>query len=178
MQSDSSLSFQIESSSPNARPLDGRRIVRRINDTTVTEEAHFNASEIANFAGVPDRWDPGQLWNLKYIDDGLNGEKLCNINAVSHNTCKKEVKYLHAKKSEDSLKLTMSNAGKIGMKINADKTQMLCITVARNSLINSFITLNDGETITGANSMKMLGHVFGRRPTAEAHVTQIKKNFF
>lgn len=80
----------------------GRAVKRRINDTPSEEdeEQRFNVSEIALYAGVPERWDPGLLWQLKYIDDGLKGERLCDVNAVCHITCRKQVKYLHAKRTE------------------------------------------------------------------------------
>ena len=55
---------------------------------------------------------------------------------------------------------------------------MICITVARNSLINSYINLTDGTQIYGQESLKMLGFVFGRRPTAAAHVDHVRIKFF
>ena len=55
---------------------------------------------------------------------------------------------------------------------------MICITVAKTSLINSFINLPDGSQITGSEELKMLGFVFGRRPNAQAHVQHIKKKFY
>ena len=87
----------------------------------------------------------------------------------------KKVKYLHAKKSEDYLHLTIFNGEKIRMKINEAKTQMICLTVAKNSLIISFINLPNRGTITGSETLKMLGFVFGRKPTAEAHANYLKK---
>ena len=109
----------------------------------------------------------------KYIDDGLFGEQVCNLNAACHITQSKVQKFLHARKSEEYLKLTAQNASKIGMQINAAKTKMICITVAKNSMVNSFINLPDNSQISGSETLKMLGFVFGRRP----NVAHIKKKF-
>ena len=117
-------------------------------------------------------------WKLKYIDNGLGGEVVCNVNAPSHITHKKEVKLAHAAKSEQFLKLTAQNAARIGMKINISKTKLLCITVAKNSMVNTYINASKKEIISGSETLKMLGFVFGRRPNAQAHVTYIKKKFY
>ena len=168
----STFDGSLDNENPPQRHLAGRNVIRRINDTSSESESEFfNASM---YAGLPERWDAGELWQLKYINDGLNGEKNCNLNAVSHITNRKEVKYLHSKRAEENLKLTVYNGNKIGMKINTPKTQMIRITVAKNSLVNSFINLPEGSTV----SLKMLGFVFRRRPTADAHVTHIKKKFY
>ena len=128
--------------------------------------------------GLPDDWEDKDRWTLKYIDDGLSDEIICNINAVCHITQAKEEKFLHARKSEHYLRITMQNSQKIGMKINAAKTKMICVTVAKNSLVNSFINLPDKTQITGSETLKMLGFVFGRRPNAQAHVQHISVKFY
>ena len=174
----SSLAYRWEGSAVGQRCFAGRAVLRRIFDSSAEESDCFDASEIALYAGLPDRWNPGALWQLKYIDDGLKGEKLCTSNAVSHITCKKETKYLHAKRTEDDLKLTLQNVKKIGMRINEEKTNMICITVAKNSLVYSFINTENGTTITGSDNMKMIGFMFVRRPNADTHVRYMRKKFY
>ena len=84
---------------------------------------------------------------------------------------------IHARKSEEFVKFTEQNAKKIGMKINVAKTNMLCITVAKNAIINSFINLPACGPIVGDQELKMLGFHFGHRPTAEVHIEKTRVKF-
>ena len=109
-------SIHIEDSSPRQRHQAGRRIKNRIHDTSSFESIYQIQNSVLNkVAGIPDGWKEKEGWNLRYIDDGLAGEVICNTNAISHIMQAKEVKYLYAKKSEDYLKNTAKNAEKIGM---------------------------------------------------------------
>lgn len=56
---------------------------------------------------------------------------------------------VYAGESEKFLKLTIQKATKIGMKINALKTKMIIMSAARNSNINTYVTI-DGQKILGA----------------------------
>lgn len=56
------------------------------------------------------------------------------------------------------------------MKINTEKKKMICVTVAKNALVNSYINTGPHDQICGAGKLKMLGFVFGRRPNADEHV--------
>ena len=130
---DSEILFPIGGQSPHQRHQAGLHVHNRIFDTHSRLNLELSPTE-------QDRSeDEDVVWNLKYIDDGLNGERLSNINAICHVTQRKEIRYVHAKKSERFLKLTMQNAKNIGMKINSGKTRMLCVNVARNSNMNSYI---------------------------------------
>ena len=163
---------------PIARPLDGRRVLARIHDTDSYEGVDIGMDTMQEIVGFPDRWREEDLWLNKYIDDGLGGEKLCNSNAVSHFTTKKEIKAIHASKSQNFLQLTKFNAQKIGMKINTDKTKMICLTVAKNAMVNSYINTGPHQQICGSESMKILGFVFGRRPNADEHVKHVVGRFY
>ena len=54
---------------------------------------------------------------------------------------------------------------------------MLCVTVARNSVVNTFINTDPSRSIAGSESLKMLGFHFGRRPNADMHVNELRKRF-
>ena len=58
------------------------------------------------------------------------------------------------------------------MVINAKKTQLLCLHDNRNATVQSYINTEDG-CITSSESMKILGFVFGQRPSVEYHVSNI-----
>ena len=134
-------------------------IWNRIHDTPSVWELSLDNTQLNEIAGIPEGWKEEESWTLKYIDDGITGEVICNNNAVCHITEKKQEKYLHAQKSEKYLKTTSKNASLIGMKINAKKTRMICITVAKNSLINSYINLPDRTQINGSDTLRMLGFI-------------------
>lgn len=123
--------------------------------------------------GMPADWKEWDLWFKKYIDDGLAGEVVGNLNAVSHITAKKEKKYVHAAKSQNFMKLTMQNPAKIGMRINTEKTKMMCVNVAKNSIVNTYIKI-DGKTIEGGDEIQILGYKIGRELHAEKQVHREK----
>ena len=55
---------------------------------------------------------------------------------------------------------------------------MLCITVAKNSIVNTYINLDKCEPISGSDELKMLGFHFGCQPTADTHVNHICRKFW
>ena len=176
----SSLDYTIynQTGSVICRPNAGRNPARRIEEDEEEPAEVLCLEEMIELHGVPPRWEDIPLWFLKYIDDGLAGEKLPLSAASTHITHNKEKKMIHASKSEDFLKKTIQNAGKIGMKINAKKTKLLCINVTRNAHTNTFIKTNEFDQIEGAETLKLLGFTFGRRPDAAAHVEYITRKTY
>ena len=165
-------------SSPIQRPMAGRQLAHRLWDMSSMDGAGLDRHEVEEIIGLPNKWHKDPLWFLKYIDDGLGGEKLCNANAKMHLTTNRTVGMIHAKDSKNFLRITTQNATRIGMKINAEKTQMLCISVTPHNELNTYININEYDQISGGEAMKILGFVFGRKPTAEAHVNHMTKKFY
>ena len=69
------------------------------------------------------------------------------------------------------------------MKLNPNKTSILCISAARTYNPRTYIRLGggnlsegEGDVILSGKSMKLLGFHFSTAPTMEAHVMAIKKN--
>ena len=158
------------------RPLAGHNRPNRINDTPSFNETIY--WQVKDLPGHLPRWKLQDPWKLRYIDDGLSSEVLCNLHGRSHFTQHKETKMIHAKNSEHYLHLTAQNSQKIGMKIHEHKTKLLCISVAKSADVNVYMNLPDGKQVTGSDELKMLGFVFGRRPNAWPHINHIKKKFF
>ena len=140
-------------------------------DTSHEDATLPRGPEIEGYLGLPARWRGDPFWFLKYIDDGLGGEALCNTNALSHITTRTEEKMIHASESEHLLKLTKPNATRIGMVLHEEKTKMLCVNVARNSHISN-------SEMKGGEEMKILGIISRRKPTAEAHVKHVCRKFY
>ena len=138
--SESTTTLSLSNSSIQQRSQAGYNLPWRINDTWNESKTNLLSISIMQAAILnPRGWNPSEFWYTKYIDDGLGGEMKLNNLGVSHITDKKETKMLHAKECENFMKLTTDNAKKIGMQINANKTKLLCISVAKSSLINTYV---------------------------------------
>ena len=115
-------------------------------------------------------------WTLMYIDDLNIGEVLPLETAQRHITEKKEVKNVHARFCENAFDNISANANKIGMQINEEKTQLLCVSDPRQSEIIAHIDTED-KRIQSVSKMKILGFVFGKDPNVTEHVNYIVQKF-
>ena len=116
-------------------------------------------------------------WAIMYIDDLSVGEVLDLGIATSTYTQKKEQKKIHARRSETYFRRITENAESIGMKINSDKTQLLCISDCNFSEVSSFIYTDSSTRVCSNDTMKILGFVFNSKPNANAHVLHIINKF-
>ena len=55
------------------------------------------------------------------------------------------------------------------MKINAAKTQLLTISDNNLAKVTSYININE-DSIKSDSSMKILGFIFGEKPTVRYHI--------
>ena len=100
---------------------------------------------------------------IVYIDDYNSIEKVRISEAQSHiSVHKRKVKIL-AQKSETIFKNVKTLANEVNMKVNASKTQLLCIHSNANSIITSYIRDGNME-INSSDSLKILGFHFGTDP--------------
>ena len=82
-----------------------------------------------------------------------------------------------AVKTEALFKYIVARALATGMKVNAAKTSMMCVSAARGYLANAYILDDDGEKIEPKGTMKILGFHFSNEPHMDAHVRSIQKKF-
>ena len=80
-----------------------------------------------------------------YIDDLSIGEVMDMGTAITHITQNKQEETVHARKCEAYFKTINENATSIGMKINSEKTQLLCISDCNYSESNSLIYTSQGD---------------------------------
>ena len=107
-----------------------------------------------------------------YIDD-FNAVEAINLKgALSHITTNKCQLRIRAKGSENLFTKINSLAEEIGMQVNANKTQMLCIHSCVHNRVVSHI-LSNGHKIQSTNEMKILGFHFDTRPNANGHVEKL-----
>lgn len=70
----------------------------------------------------------------------------------------------------------MDNAAAIGMEVNPQKMQLLCLTSAINYQVRSFIYCGGRKLLSG-DTLKLLGYTMGWRPGANHHVKEIRKKY-
>ena len=85
-------------------------------------------------------------WQLSYIDDLNIGEVHALEKAKLHITTSKEKKTIRATHCEKRFSQITSKAEEVGMVINGQKTQLLCVSDNRNSDVSSYI--NVGENLS------------------------------
>ena len=104
-----------------------------------------------------------------YIDD-FNAVEIVDVNdAPMHMSTRKTIMNARAIKSERLFARINELADTIGMQVNSQKTQMLCINPRNYMDVNTYINYGP-ETIKSTNTMKILGFTFDERPNASKHV--------
>ena len=158
-----------------------RRIKRRTAaamtlDDTIPEGPTTSQDMHEEFLGMPPRWTKKEPWIYKYVDDITVGGKNLISHATSHISTDKERRTIHAGDLEEKFKTIREESEKIGMVVNPDKTQLLCVTEAINYEVNSFVKLGN-DTINSGDRMKVLGFWLDTKMNMSAQVAAIKKKF-
>ena len=118
----------------------------------------------------------------KYIDDVSGCEKLHSGLEYSSRVTgsREETRYIHATQGQALFDTVRREAASKGMRLNPNKTSLLCISAARSYEPKTYINLSGGEgdgesVIISGKSMKLLGFHFNNNPSAEAHINAILK---
>ena len=126
----------------------------------------------------PPNWTDRPLSVNKYVDDFLGCEKLSMYNRLYHFSATKPRVTIYKSNCQAFFNTVSENAFKIGMSVNANKTQMLCISTAHGRDVQSFITTTtEGGEIRTQDTLKILGFTFGRKPNANVHMEVIMTKF-
>ena len=64
-----------------------------------------------------------------------------------------------------------------GMRVNAGKTNMVCISDALNFRVGCFIEDREGTRVESADKMKVLGWYFSSRTTPADYIDMMKRRF-
>ena len=67
----------------------------------------------------------------------------------------------------------MEESGKIGMEMNAERTQLMCISNGGDAVL-AYITI-ESEKKVSENELKICGYKFGNRPSVSNQVNAIEK---
>ena len=122
------------------------------------------------------KWKHRLALLLRYIDDGFNLSKINFENSYGFtvNGVKHRVK--HAIQSQNVFRHLVRNALKIGMKVNSDKTSMICISDSLAYAADAYMEDEDGVRIGCQPTLKALGVRFSCRPDKSEQVRWIQKS--
>lgn len=151
-----------ESINPN--PFGFRRKKNVMNDT-------------APFDLLPrDEYQNTTTWEIGYVDDLNICETLSVQEGEKSLSTRKEEINIRAKGCEEKYVVIKENGEKIGLAINAKKTQLLCLSGNNTSNVSCYASI-EGTRIQAAKTMKIVGYHFSNKPTVKEHVTQTLKKF-
>ena len=106
----------------------------------------------------------------KYVDDMSVIEGLCLEDAEEAGENELTVK---AGMPEYAFRKILQNAEEVNMKVNEEKTTLLCMNASRKK-VTSYINNVTGR-LTSSDSLKLLGFNFTEAPNVEAHVKNLVK---
>ena len=82
-----------------------------------------------------------------------------------------------ASQSQQHFRLVEGNAATIGMKLNEEKTRMLCILSARSYRPKPFLITSNGNEILPVDTMKILGFHFNNEPSVNYNMQIVQRKF-
>ena len=86
-----------------------------------------------------------------------------------------EIRYVHAHQAQALFDTVKEEAASKGMKLNSQKTTLLCSSAARSYTPKTNVRIGDDDVIISEKNMKLLGFNFDTIPTVDAHVSAILK---
>ena len=104
-----------------------------------------------------------------YIDDISVLEKVKITNAIGHYTTQTPSISVHAPLLEGTFQEVDNQSREVGMVINPDKTQLLCITGNTDAQYSCYINTENGR-IKSEEKLKVLGFWFDKRPGVHLQV--------
>ena len=119
-------------------------------------------------------WESTLLAVLKYVDDNIIHEKLFMDGLVIDENGEKRAL---AARSQNLFRRITRVAELLGMKVNSDKTQLLCISDARTYKASAYIKDSANNVVSSVESMKILGVHFSSKPDMSAQVEAICRKF-
>ena len=152
------------------------RLAGILNDTPDDPDTLFSQQELEEHQEFPQGWQKKPTWTYKYVDDVTVGGRNMIGHSVRHLTTSKEKRLIHAGDLQTTVENIATKSDLAGMKINPDKTQLICISPAINYEVSSYIKLG-GTTIKSGDCLKILGFTMDSKCTAGAQVAVMKKKF-
>ena len=111
----------------------------------------------------------------RFVDDGFSLSMINFENSFGFKVNGVAIRSKHAVQSQNIFRHLVRRAEKIGMKVNTEKTAMVCVSDSLSYEAEAFILDGDGERIGCQKKIKALGMVFGSRPTMDLQVECVVK---
>ena len=111
---------------------------------------------------------------LKYVDDNIIHEKISMDGLVIDENGEKMAR---ATRSHNLFRHITRVVELLGMRVNLDKTMVLCISDSRTYKASAFIGSSDGVTISSGDNLKILGVHFSNKPDMSAQVEAVCRKF-
>ena len=118
-------------------------------------------------------WEGFLLSVLKYVDDNIIHEKMFMDGLVIDENGEKKGR---AVRSQNLFRQITRIAELMGMKVNTDKTMVLCVSDSRTYKAAAYIEDSDGCRVDSVNKLKILG-VLSDKPDMAAQVDAICRKF-
>ena len=119
------------------------------------------------------KWKKKTIRVLKYVDDAILVEKI-NMDSAGRLTDGKRRK--HAVQSQNLFQAIVSKAEWKGMKVNTNKTHLLCASDALSYEAQAFLEDGNGVEINSkSDPVKILGFYISAKPGVGAHVAALRK---
>ena len=80
----------------------------------------------------------------------------------------------HGLITQNLFRCVVEKAVSRGMRVNNKKNKIICVSDALNYKVLAFIRDAEGEKISSAENMKVLGFHFDSRPTCHAHIEALR----
>ena len=118
----------------------------------------------------------GGIEMVKYIDDTTTLEVVGGDKGIRHYSALGPTEEVPAAWTNGTLANIIERSEDIGMRVNCAKTQAICISPDNGCTTKATIIAGE-DTITTADTMKLLGFMFDSSGTANAQVDLIKDKF-
>ena len=119
-------------------------------------------------------WESFLLSVLKYVDDNIIHEKLCMDSLIIDENGEKRAR---AARSQNLFRQITRIAELLGMRVNSDKTMLLCISDSRTYKAAAYIEDAEGVEISSSDKLKILGLHFSSKPDMSEQVEAICRKF-
>ena len=119
-------------------------------------------------------WEDVLLSVLKYVDDNIIHEKLFMDGLVIDENGEKRGR---ATRSQNLFRQITQIAELLGMRVNSDKTMVLCVSDSKTYKATAYIQDSASNTINSSEALKILGVHFSSRPDMSAQVESICRKF-
>ena len=121
------------------------------------------------------RWKDSPLRNFCFVDDNINVEKVDMSKAEAIRLENRDFRVKHAKLTERAFVRTEEEAEAIGMKVNTQKTNLLCMNDAQSYTAKAFFKDKDDNMVQSADTMRILGFTLARKPGVKTHVAELRR---